>query len=496
MTHPVFAARPWFTESSPLPDEPVGMLRRHEARLFHDLAKDVYTGRGTIVDAGSFLGKSAYYFANGLRANPAFDRTRDRVHCFDNFVVNEEGTTEFIRKALGQTLGIGESTREIFERQVAPVRDLLQVHAGDFHVVPWPSQPIEILMVDIAKSESLGKRVVEVFFPDLVPGLSIVVHQDYHHPWLPHIHVVMEYLADYFQIVAPRVDSSAGFLLTKAIPTQVLRRAIAHDFSLAEQLALMDRALERLPADDRHFVELARLKLQGKRNDSRALRDELDRIESRHAEAKEDHSWRSGLEEMRIFVDEAEGWQQKELGNFARALELADSLIARRGKNSQLLVLRATALNGLARHAEAESILREALQFSHRNGYAYVVLAGLLVHLGRIDEAEGELVRGALDRSAFGTRPVNFLEMLANVWEKRPRAEQVAAVMDRLFREIPAEPEVWVLDAKVKRFVGMRREAALSLRKARDLGLPAERLAKVLQVTGITLEERSAAAEA
>ena len=279
MTHPIFAERPWLTDSVQLPDDPAGMLGRREAWFFYHLAKAAFTGKGTIVDAGSYLGKSAYYFAQGLRVNPNFDSTRDRIHCFDNFLVNEEGTVGHIREALGQTLEVGDSTRSIFERQVASVRGVLEVHDGDFHTVAWHHTPIEILMIDIAKSESLGKRVVEVFFPDLVPGLSIVVHQDYHHPWLPHIHVVMEYLADYFQMVVPRVDDSAAFVLTKAIPAGVLQRAITYDFTLEEKVELMDRALARLPAHDRHFVELARLRLHGLRNDSRALRSEFEGIE-------------------------------------------------------------------------------------------------------------------------------------------------------------------------------------------------------------------------
>ncbi len=361
MSHEIFALRPWLTNAHPLPNAPVGMLGRTEAKFFYHLAKDAFTGRGTIVDAGSFLGKSAYCFAKGLQANPMFDSSRHRVHCFDNFLVNEVGTIDFICHQLGQKMSLGESTREIFERQVAPVRDLLEVHEGDFHVMPWQHQPIEILMIDIAKSESLGKRVVEVFFPDLVPGLSIVGHQDYHHPWLPHIHVVMEYLADCFQLVAPRLDDSAGFVLTREIPAEMLRRAVDYDFSIAEQIALMDRAVERLPVEDRHVVELARLTLRLAANDWMDVRAEFESVERRNTHRTEDATWVRYVDGMRNSVDQSEGWQQRNLGHFERSLQLADNLIARGCNNSHVLSLRAASLGGLGRHGEAELVYREAL---------------------------------------------------------------------------------------------------------------------------------------
>lgn len=492
MTHVLFQKHPWFHEPAALPNEPAGMLGRHEAMLFYYLAKEAYSGHGTIVDAGSFLGKSAFFFAQGLRANPGFDAARHRVHCFDNFLVNDELTIEFIRNHLRETLSIGESTRAIFERQAAPVRELLEVHAGDFHTVPWTRQPIEILMVDIAKTESLGKRVVEVFFPDLVPGLSIVVHQDYHHPWLPHIHVVMEYLAGHFQLLAPRVDDSAAFLLTTPIPPAVLQRAIVYDFTHDEQLALMDRAIQRLPAGDRHFVEFARLLLRSRNHDYKGLRGEFESIERRHAEQKQDHDWARYLESVRDFVDEREGWQERESGNFARTLQLADGLIARGKGSTHILVMRATALMGLGRHAEAVPVLRETLNSGYRNGWAYIELARALAHLGRIDEAEDEIERGLLDRLAVETRPRHFFEMLGHVWEHKPRPKQVADFMARLHRELPAEPELWVMEARVNLFVGKRREAAQSLRKACELGLAAERCAEVRQQAGIAAAEWTA----
>jgi hypothetical protein len=246
MIDDLFARHPWTTNPVPLPSR-AGMLGDEEMQLFYYLARDAFVGEGTIVDAGSFLGKSACCFAAGLRANPKFRPHRDRIHCFDDFRVHESNAVQFLRDRFGIRAEVGDSTRALFDRQIADVRELLEVHEGDFHTVAWQHQPIEILMVDIAKSESLGRRVIEAFFPDLIAGRSIVIQQDYHHAWLPHLHVAMEYLAPYFELVAPIVDFSAVFRLKRPIPADELARAAALDFSPAEQIALME-AGKRVPA--------------------------------------------------------------------------------------------------------------------------------------------------------------------------------------------------------------------------------------------------------
>ncbi len=78
------------------------------------------------------------------------------------------------------------------------------------------------------------------------------------------------------------------------------------------------------------------------------------------------------------------------------------------------------------------------------------------MRLGRIDEAEAELVRGALDRSAVGAKLGLFLAMLHDLWQQRPHAEKVAAAMDQLCTALPLEPQVQVLHAQVRSAFGHR----------------------------------------
>lgn len=356
----ILAARPWLTTRAELPGDPVGMLGDQESTLLQVLARDVFTGRGTIVDAGSFLGRSASCFATGLRRNPAFRAERDRVHCFDKFRVNGPDTVQFLRNRLGLGLCVGDSTRPIFDAQVAPVSELLVVHAGDFHDTVWDGGAIEILMVDIAKLPTLLGRLVEQMFPQLIPGLSLVIHQDYHHPWLPHIHVVMEYLADCFELIVSQVDDSALFRCIAPVPAERLARAGAYDFTKTERIDLMAAAIARLPQDQRRFVAEAQVLQLAWLGELAAARKAFAELEADAQSPGTKHHW---LSQHRAVANHLE---DRELGSLVAActwpavLALADALLARRGPAAKLLAQKGRALLELGQTAEALAALRTA----------------------------------------------------------------------------------------------------------------------------------------
>src|SRR5688572_8098761 len=130
-----FGEEPWLTRPVPLPHRLAGMLGAEEEQMFYCLAKEYFAGRGVIVDAGSYVGRSAYAFAQGLRANPAYRPERDRVQCFDLFIVLDDAMMALARDEQGNGPTLGQSTRALFERQVAPVRGALDVYEGDFLTV-------------------------------------------------------------------------------------------------------------------------------------------------------------------------------------------------------------------------------------------------------------------------------------------------------------------------------------------------------------------------
>lgn len=290
----------WWTNMFAWRGSPWGFLGKNEGLYLYYLARDHYRGDGVIVDAGSFLGRSAWFLGSGLAANRRLGRPpASRIHCFDNFIVNDEFTREAIQREFGQDLPLGASIRPLFDSATRSVAAWLAVHEGDFQTCSWEPRPIEILFVDIAKSESLHQRLVELMFPCLIPGQSVVVQQDYHHPWLPYVHTSMEYLHEYFELVEPRVDDSAAFLLRRPIPGEALRSAArVHELPFAEQLALMDHAIARLPEGSRRHVELARARLLGQGRGHDAMRAALDEIDTRYPSVDGDERWGAYREQM------------------------------------------------------------------------------------------------------------------------------------------------------------------------------------------------------
>jgi hypothetical protein len=146
------------------------------------------------------------------------------------------------------------------------------VHQGDILESRWSGRPIEILFLDVCITRDIWGHMLREYFPSLMPGVSLVVHQDWHHPFLPYLHVVQEFLADYFEVAAAKASDSAVFRLVDRIPDARLKEAAAYRFSPADELRLMDAAISRFEGNNR-FLKLARA--------------ELLRLHSRYDEASE-----------------------------------------------------------------------------------------------------------------------------------------------------------------------------------------------------------------
>jgi tetratricopeptide (TPR) repeat protein len=477
------AAKPWLDRQTTFHGAPVGMLGDHESRLFYHLTQQVYEGHGTIIDAGSFLGKSAYFLAKGLRQNPIYNPAVHRVQCFDNFLVNEPNTVQFLKSNLEVTAAVGDSTRAIFDRQVKPVRDALDVFEGDFHTVEWPSQPIEILMVDIAKAESLGRRVAELFYTNLIPNVSIVIHQDYHHPWLPHVHVVMEHLADCFDLVVPQADDSAIFFYKKQAPPEALARAIAYDFSSEEKLDLMNRAIERLPREHRHFVALARVIMRLNDGPLDELRSELMELEGNAAELLGDRApvFLQQALEVRTTVEEMQGWRCIANQDHAGALDLAIGVLRHR-RNTHNLTMQGVAYIGLGLYHNAEKSLQAALQENPRSGFAYVELARVLYHRQQFLEAENLIFTAMADKSAGFAALSDYVDMLAMILNRQWNSNAEEAALRRLQATVgTGEPEVKILTAILAAVRKQPEKARQALEAARSQGADERRLTTVAE---------------
>jgi hypothetical protein len=239
------------------------MLVPDELRLLHYLADECYTGEGSIVDAGCFLGGSTLALADGLRRNLQRRRLVETklIHTYDRFEI-EDWT---LGRYFSGSAKVGESFRPLFDCHIAPYSDLVEVHEGDVCSFPWRGGPIEILFIDIAKHWTVCDWVTWQFFPHLIPGKSVVIQQDYlYHHWVAWLHITMEFYSDYFEYVCDTGVNSVVFLNTKSIPEDVLRDQTVASLSTAEKIELMDRAAGRfsdaradlLRSAKQHFLEM------------------------------------------------------------------------------------------------------------------------------------------------------------------------------------------------------------------------------------------------
>ena len=263
------------------------MMSLPEKQFLFGLASRYYAGKGIIVDAGIFLGGSTRCFGEGVRSNPQREeivRNLPRpIVSYERAIVNPNMPHFFKRHGLTLSAAPGESFESELRRNIEPVKDLVDLRIGDFMDAAELDCPVEILFLDILKAPGLSLRAFRLFHSRLIPGRSVVVHQDYFFEELPWIKTHQEALADYFDFVG-EIGSSAVFLCRKEIPRAVLD-GLETDLPPAEQLRLASIALHR-SADParRFFMALSKMRLVRKLQGRVAARAYLELIKTEFPE--------------------------------------------------------------------------------------------------------------------------------------------------------------------------------------------------------------------
>ena len=111
---------------------------------------------------------------------------------------------------------VGESFRPRFDAHVARFDVPHDVHEGDITKIGWSGGPIDVLFLDVLKSWEINDAVLRDFFPSLVPGRSVIVHQDYgwgDTPWIP---ITVELMRDSLVLVRDRMVAT-GFRVPAAL---------------------------------------------------------------------------------------------------------------------------------------------------------------------------------------------------------------------------------------------------------------------------------------
>ena len=257
-----FAGHPWAT----LPEAALGkaadvpsMLSDTERRLYLWLAEHWATGRGAVVDLGAFAGGSTACLAEGVRRSGR----QTRVFAFDRFQASHAAKTQILAQN-GVEPFDGDDILPLARGLLSPWEPLVTLVPGDIEEATWECDPIEILVIDAAKSARAADRIAETFFPHLVPGRSVVVHQDFLHwklPWLP---AQMEWMSNCFVPVAHCPRDTVVFLCTRTPgPEDLFKGKVQgrHDAVIADALAAMSLKVRDWGLDDKlaaQFRALAR----------------------------------------------------------------------------------------------------------------------------------------------------------------------------------------------------------------------------------------------
>ncbi len=260
-----FETRPWdaFTAADLGPAAKIPtMLQFEEQAYYVALTRDWATGAGAIVDLGSFAGGSAACLAEGV-AQAGRDQV---VHGYDKF---EVGDFEVFRKRYRQYCNnppASESTHEapplpgpfgtdllpIAERFLEPWGTGIALYKGQIEEIGWHQGAIEILVMDASKTAATMDQMSALFFPQLIPGRSVVVQQDFLWWQQPWIAVQMAVLAEYFEPVAHVHRDSVSFLYKKELPADLiasLHVAEMGDGEMIAHLRAMKQAVKPLRID-------------------------------------------------------------------------------------------------------------------------------------------------------------------------------------------------------------------------------------------------------
>lgn len=269
--------RPW--RDAALPSDATGiptMLSKMERRLLYSLARDY--ANAAIVDAGSFLGGSTAALLAGVRDRPE-PWTGPPVESYDLFQVDEYMVPKFF--AHDPSIRLGDSFRPRFDAHVARFDVPHVVHEGDITRIGWSGGPIDVLFLDVLKSWDINDAVLRDFFPSLVPGRSVIVHQDYGWGDTPWIAITVELMRDSLVLIDWMEWGTHVFFVEHELPAELVERGVG-GLDLDTKLEVIEQAAGHAEGWVLGMLEISRAKLLGERGGPEATLAEFASIRDRN----------------------------------------------------------------------------------------------------------------------------------------------------------------------------------------------------------------------
>jgi hypothetical protein len=188
-----------------------------------------------------------------------------------------------MRKFFGDDSGVevGASFRNRFDANLARFDLPHVVHEGDITRIGWDGGPIDVLFLDVLKSWEINDAVLRDFFPALVPGRSVIVHQDYAGGYMPWIAITVELMRESLLLLDWMEWGTHVFFVEREIPAGVIERG-ASSLDVATRFELIERAVGRADGWVRGMLEIDRAALIVERDGREAGLRELASIAERH----------------------------------------------------------------------------------------------------------------------------------------------------------------------------------------------------------------------
>jgi len=234
-----------------------------ELAFCESYARECFSGKGRMVDLGCWYGATTFSLARGLKRNWRARNNRI-IEAFDLFLWMGWMNPIADHIKMPRMYGNGESFSHDVQKLLAPYRNVVRLHQQDLLEYEPAGGTVELLFIDAMKSWPLAKKIVTGFFPLLIPGVSVVVQQDFvfHDPIAATTnHLLMWRLRDHFEWLHQIPGAgSVVFLCKKRIEVAALPDLAPESFTLDEIEQAYDYSLTCVPEEQRRpHVEAAKL---------------------------------------------------------------------------------------------------------------------------------------------------------------------------------------------------------------------------------------------
>ena len=135
-----------------------------------------WTGQGTAVELGSWLGATAHALLEGLVESGY----NSPFYCFDRWTANEAQVEKARKK--GIEIKDEQDLLPLFLNNVNPIYNNIKTYQGSISdkINKYPGDPIEICLFDAPKREPIFSEAIQALSPYWIPGVTILGLLDYY----------------------------------------------------------------------------------------------------------------------------------------------------------------------------------------------------------------------------------------------------------------------------------------------------------------------------